>query len=287
METTTISVGPWKVSAARAPRPGAPRLVLTAPWPLTLSSFERIWPLLTPHFDVTAVDLPGFGTSPMAPDRMRPRAMADALEQILAVVAPEGAHLVATDVGVPAGLALAAKRGGQLRSLTLSDGPGTAQPILQPGLRRMVDSGLFRWLYSLSPATFVRLAAKDGYQRMAPPSLDEAVAAHRRPGMLRQTLRYLASYPEELPAVEAAHGDVDVPTLLLWGERDVFVPPENADLIAANLADARVVRLPEAGHFSHDDDPEGFAEALRDFVKEVEGRTTHLRSAEVSRNEAP
>ena len=63
------------------------------------------------------------------------------------------------------------------------------------------------------------------------------------------------------------------------------MPPENAERIAARVADARVVRLPEAGHFSHDDDPEGFAQALREFVDEVEGRKTHLREARAGRNE--
>ncbi len=276
MKTTTLSVGAWQVQALRSPLPGAPRLVMNAPWPCTLASFERLWPRLSAHFDLTAVDLPGFGASPLSPETMRPRAMADFWEALLDTVAPEGAHVVAMDVGVPAALAYAARRPSKLLSLTLSDGPGSASPILEPGLQRMVDSSFFRWLYALSPGLFVRLAAKNGYQRSAPESaaLDDAVAAHRRPGMLRHTLGYLASYPEELPAIDASLDAVQVPTLLLWGERDVFVLPENAERIAARLPDARVVRLKEAGHFSHDDDVEGYAAALEAFVREREAATT-------------
>ncbi|MGF1467398.1 MAG: alpha/beta fold hydrolase [Sandaracinaceae bacterium] len=269
MKTTTITVGRWQVEAARAPRPGAPKLILTAPWPLTLHTFERIWPRLISRFDVTAVDLPGFGGSAQAPETMTPSAMADFLEALLEEVAPEGAHLVATDVGVPAALVYAARRPAGLRSLTLSDGPGTAAPVLQPGLERMVKSPFVRWLLSLSPRTFVRIAARDGYQHsnIAADALDHAVRSHGREGRLRKTLGFLGSYPEELPALDAKLGSVEVPTLLLWGERDVFVPPENAERIAARLGDVRVVRLPEAGHFSHDDDVEGYADNLLSFVE--------------------
>lgn len=275
MNSTTISVGPWELNAARAPLSGAPSLVLTSPWPWTLRTFERIWPRLTPHFDVTVVDLPGFGASPLAPELMRPRAMADVIEALLREVAPNGAHLVASDVGVPAALAYAARDGSLLKSLTLSDGPGTANPSLSPELRRAVSSRLVRWLYALTPGLFVRLSAKNGYQRSEPgaAALDEAIAAHSRPAMLRHTLEYLASYPEELPAIEAQLGDIDVPTLLLWGERDLFVPPENAVRIAARIHGASIVRLAAAGHYSHDDDVDGYTGEMLRFIDRVESRS--------------
>lgn len=272
MDTTTITLrhanqAPLKLNAASAPKSGAPKLILTAPWPLTLRSFETLWPLLTANFDVLAVDLPGFGDSPEGLETMSPLAMADVLERLLAQHAPGGAHLIATDVGVPAALAYAARDPKQLLTLTLSDGPGTAAPILQPGLRRMVDSAFFRWLYALSPKAFVQIAAKEGYKRAKPSHLEEAISAHRRPGMLRNTLRYLAAYPEALPQIDKALSSLEVPTLLLWGDSDVFVPPENAELIAARIDNSRVVRLTGAGHFAHEDDPRGFADAVARFVE--------------------
>lgn len=50
--------------------------------------------------------------------------------------------------------------------------------------------------------------------------------------------------------------DVHVPTTFLWGERDVFGPPEEADALAAENPNFQVVRIPDAGHSPWIDQPE-------------------------------
>ena len=50
--------------------------------------------------------------------------------------------------------------------------------------------------------------------------------------------------------------DLAVPTLFLWGERDAFIPPEVGEAIAVEHSNLRLVRIPDAGHFTWFDDPE-------------------------------
>lgn len=267
MKTEHADIAGLRLHFARQERPGSPWLVLLAPWPHTLRSFERIWPLLAEHFSLLALDLPGFGASEVAPDRMTPTAQADGLPDILAHFGIEQPHLVATDVGVPAALSFAARYPGRLASLVVSDGPGTASPVFRPDLERMVRSSFVRWLLSWTPALFVRTAAQNAYQLQDPDpaALAHAVEVHRRPKMLANTLRYLGSYATELPDLEKRLGGIRVRTLCLWGTADVYVEPVNATLIADRVPDAAVVLLDGAGHFPHDDAPEAFAEAVRSF----------------------
>ena len=55
---------------------------------------------------------------------------------------------------------------------------------------------------------------------------------------------------------------IDVPTLLLWGERDRIVTPEYGEGFRAAIPGARMRLIPNAGHFPHWEQPEAFADAV-------------------------
>lgn len=61
---------------------------------------------------------------------------------------------------------------------------------------------------------------------------------------------------------------VRAPTLLVWGDRDALVPPAVGDTWREGLADARLVRLPGAGHVPMWEAPGAFAEAVLGFLDE-------------------
>lgn len=99
--------------------------------------------------------------------------------------------------------------------------------------------------------------------------LGEYRASWRKPGAMQSMLNYyraLKRYRRELRFVIKR---IDIPTLLLWGERDpVFIraTTENFTEWVPNL---RVERLPEAGHFVQSDAPEKVNELIIAFLKEV------------------
>ncbi len=70
-----------------------------------------------------------------------------------------------------------------------------------------------------------------------------------------------ASFENKLPGVR-------VPALVLFGAHDKVVPPANADLLAAKLPDARIVILPDAGHFFPIETPEAASQAVIDFAQQ-------------------
>lgn len=59
---------------------------------------------------------------------------------------------------------------------------------------------------------------------------------------------------------------IDVPTLVVWGTRDRMIPAWHAATASRVIADSRVEMFEGAGHFPHLDDPERFAELLREFT---------------------
>ncbi|HVA61852.1 MAG TPA: alpha/beta fold hydrolase [Mycobacteriales bacterium] len=59
-----------------------------------------------------------------------------------------------------------------------------------------------------------------------------------------------------------------LPTLIVWGARDRFIPVAHAHAAAALLPAARVEIFERAGHFPHRDEPARFAATLLDFFND-------------------
>ena len=261
MDWQLTSLGGAQVARALHLGDGEP-VVLIGAWPQTLEGWARVWAQLGGRTRL-ALDLPGLGHS--APGQPTPSSCGRFLIAALDELGWQRVHLVAPDVGVPVALWLAHNHPARLRSMVLSDGPGTWPPPIARDLNLMVRSRLARWLLALSPGRFVKSALERGYTAGAPLAAAGFVEAYG--DKLKSSLGFLASYPQELPSI-AASSAIETPTLVLWGGEDVFVPPDNARQIAAALPDSRLCILDGVGHFSHDDDPARYGAELRRWLAE-------------------
>lgn len=70
--------------------------------------------------------------------------------------------------------------------------------------------------------------------------------------------------PAEDDAVELA--EIEVPTLVVWGEEDPLIPLERGRSASAELPCHRFVTLPGVGHMPMEERPAELAEALRAFL---------------------
>ena len=71
---------------------------------------------------------------------------------------------------------------------------------------------------------------------------------------------------EDTREVVARLGEITAPTLVLWGEQDAWLPPTMGDRLAAAIPGAQQMTIAEAGHFLPEDDPQGTADALLQFL---------------------
>ncbi len=60
---------------------------------------------------------------------------------------------------------------------------------------------------------------------------------------------------------------LDVPTLIIHGESDQLIPPENAGLLWQKIRGSDLVMLPRASHIFTTDQPEKAHEAILQFLK--------------------
>ncbi len=62
----------------------------------------------------------------------------------------------------------------------------------------------------------------------------------------------------------------EVPTLLIWGERDRVIPARHGRDAQQAIPNSRLELFPDAGHFPYKADPQRFVEALSDFIDDTE-----------------
>ena len=61
---------------------------------------------------------------------------------------------------------------------------------------------------------------------------------------------------------------IQVPTLLLTGDADLYAPPPVLKLFAARIKNSKPVIVPEAGHSAYWENPQLFNSAVLQFIRE-------------------
>ncbi len=91
---------------------------------------------------------------------------------------------------------------------------------------------------------------------------------HWDPRMLGQRSS-TETIPERLsPLLDAALGNIDVPTLLIWGLLSDVVTPEGVDEVRQKIAGAEVVAIDGAAHMIAGDKNDAFSDAVITFLEQ-------------------
>ena len=207
-----------------------------------------------------APDLPGFGSS--AKPRHYPYGIAqvaDQLEGLLDHLQIDRFRLVVHDWG-GAALALAQRIPDRVERLVIID----ALPLL-PGyhwhrIARVWRTPLAGELFmALTTRKALRFISREAYAAKGPlpDAFLERAWSHFDGDTRRAILRLYRSAPEEMLA---GYGDrlgrITAPTLVLWGERDPYVPASFADAYAQAIPNATLQRIADASHWCWIDRPD-------------------------------
>jgi pimeloyl-ACP methyl ester carboxylesterase len=83
-----------------------------------------------------------------------------------------------------------------------------------------------------------------------------------------QTLRaVIDARGQRVSATDRLYLLESMPTLIVWGERDNTIPLAHGREAHEAIPHSRFRTLPRAAHFPHLEDPDGLADALRDFLR--------------------
>jgi pimeloyl-ACP methyl ester carboxylesterase len=75
---------------------------------------------------------------------------------------------------------------------------------------------------------------------------------------------------QRVNATDRLYLAAEMPTLLMWGERDPIIPFSHAVRTTEAMPGSRLIAFPRAGHFAHRDDPRRFVRELVEFIEDTE-----------------
>ena len=213
-----------------------------------------------------APDLPGFGDSPPDPPSTWERHV-DAVERFTGALGLERAVLVVHDWGGLIGLRWACENPDAVAALVISntgffpDGKwhGMARLLRTPGQGEEMVRALTRESLGQMLAAVSRGYADD--------AADEYWKTFRSDAGRRGVLElYRSGDFEKLAPYDGKLAELGVPTLLLWGEHDVFAPVAGAHRLQREIPHAELIVVDGAGHFLYADEPQRAATEVTAFL---------------------
>jgi pimeloyl-ACP methyl ester carboxylesterase len=274
-----IDVAGYRLHYVELDGPGTPLLFihgLGGNWTVWLENL----PAFARHHRVIAVDLPGFGGSPLPSDAVSIEGYGHTLEAFCSQLGLDSVIVIGSSLGgwVSAELTLRAPE--RVVGLILVDAAG------------IVPTRLERWK---------SLSLMEGAAVMAPlaPRFRKSVAARR--GLRKMALRYTIDRPADLaadlvfmalppapdpgfrPALTACRrswseawcdrlSEIKCPTLIVWGDRDSLLPLRHAREWAQRIPASELRVVAQAGHLPMLEHPEQFNQLGLEFVESLAGR---------------
>ena len=212
---------------------------------------------LARDYAVYVPDLPGYGKSDRPDWARHPRDLAMLLRAWLTKLGADPAHVIGAGYGGWIASELAAMGAERLRSLVLVGAAG-----LLPEEGRILDQIL------ISHSEYVQAAfsSREAYVSIFGPELELPVLEQW--DINREMTTRVAWKPYMYNRrLAPLLGEVQTPTLIVWGEQDQIVPRCCADQYARALAHSRVELVPGAGHAVDLEQPEVLAKLVREHAQ--------------------
>jgi pimeloyl-ACP methyl ester carboxylesterase len=237
--------------------------------------WEPVLDRLARERDVVALDLPGFGDSPMPPPGTPPGAssLARLVGEFLDELGVERPHVAGNSLGGWVSLELA--KNGRVSTAT-GVSPAGFHTGREARFQRASEWTSVRGARLLAPHADAVLASGLGRTLL----LGQLAAKPARipPADAAASLRALAAAPwfdETVPAInsEPFRGGekIRVPVTIAWGEKDRLLLPRQAQRAVRVIPGARLVMLRGCGHVPTYDDPEQVARVLLDGSSDGSG----------------
>jgi 3-oxoadipate enol-lactonase len=224
-------------------------------------SFDAIVPELAKSFRVIVPELPGFGRSQPVTGGLA--AVADRIAEMIRHAADgEAAIVLGNGYGGFVALQMAIRHPGIATKLVLADCGAAFSAPGREAFRNMAAASKAKGLSAITDVAMRRLFAPE-YQA-AHPDLMQG----RREAFLRTDPEVFRAACDALAALDLRPelGKVQVPVLVLVGERDEATPPPMSHELAAGLPQARLEIIPGCAHVPQLQSPRLFLDVIADFL---------------------
>jgi pimeloyl-ACP methyl ester carboxylesterase len=250
-----------------------------------ITSSSRTWksvmPRLAEKFTVIAPDLLGHGRSAKPQGDYSLGAYASGMRDLLVALDVDKVNVVGHSLGGGIAMQFAYQFPEKISRLVLVDTGGIGREV-NPALRAAALPGAEYVLPLLFTPTLhdaglkvrnflagIGLHGSADVEGVAEgfASLTEADARRAFVNTVRSVIDPTG---QRVSAADRLYLTADIPSLIVWGDRDRIIPVSHADLAHELMPGSRLEIFPGAGHFPFNDDPDRFIRIFDEFVATTE-----------------
>jgi 3-oxoadipate enol-lactonase len=212
-----------------------------------------------------APDLRGFGPDAAAGTaRLTLDDMAADVELLLDRIEVERAVIGGLSMGGYVTFALFRRAPERFSGMILADTrPQADTPGGRSGRRKLIESAQTGGSTAVADSMLPKLLGRTSKARRPAlmPQVRQMVEREGVEGIIA-ALEAMLSRPDSTPDLAR----IACPTLVIVGDEDELTPPADAELMQNHITRSRLVVLPEVGHLSNLEAPDGFTLAVTDFL---------------------
>jgi pimeloyl-ACP methyl ester carboxylesterase len=273
IETTTVTyktqtVDGLNLAYREAGRPGSPKLVLLHGFPSSSHQYRNLIPLLADRFHVIAPDYPGFGGSD-APDPAEFAytfdKLAEVIEHFLEQKGFDRFGLYAQDYGGPVGFRILIRKPEVLEWLIVQNTNAyevgfteawgglrnalwhNRTPENEAGVGGLLEYETVKIVY-LHGSKLPELVSPDNWNSDYYTTLQKPNGRRIQLDLFYDYRNNVVQYPKWQEFLK----EQQPPTIIFWGQDDIFFTREGGEAYLADLPKAEMHRL-DAGHFAVED----------------------------------
>jgi pimeloyl-ACP methyl ester carboxylesterase len=168
-------------------------------------------------------------------------------------------HLVGPDIGTSASLFAAASCPGRFRTLVVGSGCSAVPLELGGAVQDWVEAPDLEPFRCADPREIVTAALAADIERYVLPDYvrDDYLASYEGDRFV-ESMRYVRTYPRELPILRDLLPGIETPVQIIAGARDSAVPPGNAEFLHERLPHSKLDII-DTGHFTWEDGADEYA----------------------------
>lgn len=226
---------------------------------------------LAADYRIISLDVPGFGLTggPENPDDFSEDLLHDSFAQFINQLQLENFILAGNSLGGYISAHYAANNPDNVKKLILIDPAGAPQDL--PFILSLASMpGINSLAANVFPPFIVAMGVKDVYgdqERITKANMDRYIHLSLRPGAKQAYANTIAMLDEKNNKQQPLNfATITAPTLLMWGEKDIWVPPELSELWLANISGSTLITYPDAGHVPMEEIPDKTLQDALDFI---------------------
>jgi pimeloyl-ACP methyl ester carboxylesterase len=238
----------------------------------TYSWHKNLRGLLSEHFRVILVDQPGLGFSDLPPSSHTYTVENQAKEilRLLDRLHIDHFNLVGHSMGGGIVLYLSQKFPERINKTIVIDPASFKIPLSYlgplasiPGMDHLVSLLACRWLVGFA----LKMVYYNDHE-VTDIRIDEYARHLNRPGSCKVLSALFRQYfSDALTRMSRGYEDMTVPLLIIWGEKDCWIPVEYGVRLHRQVPKSLFYRMPKCGHNAHQECDEEVNRLMVDFLK--------------------